>query len=58
MVQKFGNTKTTMSAVGLGSHEGKYTPNSSVPDVAQRYLKSQYLSTIVPGERLIRCVYL
>ncbi|XP_029055818.1 protein salvador homolog 1 isoform X2 [Osmia lignaria lignaria] len=37
MVQKFGNTKTTMSAVGLGSHEGKYTPNSSVPDLAQRY---------------------
>lgn len=37
MVQKFGNTKTTMSAVGLGSHEGKYTPNSSVPDIAQRF---------------------
>ncbi|XP_047356749.1 scaffold protein salvador-like isoform X4 [Vespa velutina] len=37
IVQKFGNTKTTMSAVGLGSHEGKYTPNSSVPDLAQRF---------------------
>ncbi|XP_011152350.1 protein salvador homolog 1 isoform X1 [Harpegnathos saltator] len=37
MVQKFGNTKTTPSAVGLGSHEGKYTPNSSVPDLAQRF---------------------
>ncbi|XP_076283407.1 protein salvador homolog 1 isoform X4 [Lasioglossum baleicum] len=37
MIQKFGNTKTTMSAVGLGSHEGKYTPNSSVPDLAQRF---------------------
>ncbi|XP_033217300.1 protein salvador homolog 1 isoform X2 [Belonocnema kinseyi] len=37
MVQKFGNTKTTESAVGLGSHEGKYTPNSSVPDLAQRF---------------------
>ncbi|XP_011684703.1 PREDICTED: protein salvador homolog 1 isoform X2 [Wasmannia auropunctata] len=37
MVQKFGNTKTTNSAVGLGSHEGKYTPNSSVPDLAQRF---------------------
>ncbi|XP_070166846.1 uncharacterized protein [Polyergus mexicanus] len=36
-VQKFGNTKTTTSAVGLGSHEGKYTPNSSVPDLAQRF---------------------
>jgi scaffold protein salvador len=37
MVQKFGNNKSTLSAVGLGSHEGKYTPNSSVPDLAQRY---------------------
>ncbi|KAL6446852.1 hypothetical protein ACFW04_001344 [Cataglyphis niger] len=37
MVQKFGNTKTTTSAVGLGSHEGKYTPNSSVPDLAHRF---------------------
>ncbi|XP_043503559.1 scaffold protein salvador-like [Polistes fuscatus] len=37
IVQKFGNTKTTMSAVGLGSHEGKYTPNSSIPDLAQRF---------------------
>ncbi|XP_001602119.1 protein salvador homolog 1 isoform X1 [Nasonia vitripennis] len=37
MVQKFGNTKSTLSAVGLGSHEGKYTPNSSVPDLAQRF---------------------
>ena len=37
MVQKFGNTKSTLSAVGLGNHEGKYTPNSSVPDLAQRY---------------------
>ncbi|XP_025074552.1 protein salvador homolog 1 isoform X3 [Pogonomyrmex barbatus] len=37
MVQKFGNTKTTNSAVGLGNHEGKYTPNNSVPDLAQRF---------------------
>ncbi|XP_029177812.1 scaffold protein salvador-like isoform X1 [Nylanderia fulva] len=37
MVQKFGNIKTTTSAVGLGSHEGKYTPNSSVPDLVQRF---------------------
>ncbi|KAL0103696.1 hypothetical protein PUN28_017748 [Cardiocondyla obscurior] len=37
MVQKFGNLKTTTSAVGLGSHEGKYTPNSSIPDLAQRF---------------------
>lgn len=45
MVQKFGNTKTTMSAVGLGSHEGKYTPNSSVPDLAQRFTSL----TVTPG---------
>lgn len=37
MVQKFGNIKTITSAVGLGSHEGKYTPNTSVPDLAQRF---------------------
>jgi len=43
MVQKFGNTKTTTSAVGLGSHEGKYTPNSSVPDLAQRLIINNYL---------------
>ncbi|KAL7301439.1 scaffold protein salvador [Trichogramma pretiosum] len=36
-VQKFGNTKPSLSAVGLGSHEGKYTPNNSVPDLAARY---------------------
>lgn len=37
-VQKFGNQKTTISDVGLGAHEGKYTPSSSVPDLATRYL--------------------
>lgn len=36
-VQKFGNQKTTISDVGLGAHEGKYTPSSSVPDLATRY---------------------
>ncbi|XP_072744522.1 protein salvador homolog 1 isoform X2 [Anoplolepis gracilipes] len=36
-VQMFGNTKTIPSAVGLGNHEGKYTPNSSIPDLAQRF---------------------
>lgn len=37
-VQKFGNQKTTISDVGLGAHEGKYTPSSSVPDLATRLL--------------------
>lgn len=36
-VQKFGNQKTMVSDVGLGAHEGKYTPNSSVPDIATRW---------------------
>lgn len=35
IVQKFGNTRMTPST--LGGHEGKYTPNSSVPDLAQRF---------------------
>lgn len=35
-VQKFGNQKPTTSAVGLGAHEGKYTPSASVPDLATR----------------------
>ncbi|XP_065168737.1 protein salvador homolog 1 [Atheta coriaria] len=30
-VQKFGNQKTTISDVGLGAHEGKYTP--SIPSL-------------------------
>lgn len=38
-VQKFGNQKTTISDVGLGAHEGKYTPSSSVPDLATRCIK-------------------
>lgn len=36
-VQKFGNQKTTISDVGLGAHEGKYTPSPSVPDLATRF---------------------
>ncbi|XP_018327993.1 protein salvador homolog 1 [Agrilus planipennis] len=36
-IQKFGNQKTTVSDVGLGAHEGKYTPSSSVPDLATRF---------------------
>lgn len=35
-VQKFGNQKATISDVGLGAHEGKYTPSASVPDLATR----------------------
>lgn len=35
-VQKFGNQKTLISDVGLGAHEGKYTPSASVPDLATR----------------------
>ncbi|CAG9861929.1 unnamed protein product [Phyllotreta striolata] len=36
-VQKFGNQKTPISDVGLGAHEGKYTPSASVPDLATRF---------------------
>ncbi|KAF5305737.1 hypothetical protein FQR65_LT07633 [Abscondita terminalis] len=36
-IQKFGNQKPTISDVGLGAHEGKYTPSSSVPDLATRF---------------------
>lgn len=36
-IQKFGNQKTTVSEVGLGAHEGKYTPSASVPDLATRF---------------------
>ncbi|KAH1007850.1 hypothetical protein HUJ04_005033 [Dendroctonus ponderosae] len=36
-VQKFGNQKTTISDVGLGAHEGKYTPSASVPDLATKF---------------------
>ncbi|XP_046402091.1 E3 ubiquitin-protein ligase RSP5 isoform X2 [Ischnura elegans] len=35
IVQKFGNNRGTPST--LGGHEGKYTPSSSVPDLAQRF---------------------
>jgi len=41
IVQKFGNTRMTPST--LGGHEGKYTPNSSVPDLAQRYIKNTFM---------------
>ncbi|XP_066146914.1 protein salvador homolog 1 [Euwallacea fornicatus] len=36
-VQKFGNQKATISDVGLGAHEGKYTPSASVPDLATHF---------------------
>nr|CAD7264501.1 unnamed protein product [Timema shepardi] len=35
IVQKFGNSRTSTPSA-LGGHEGKYTPSSSVPDLAQR----------------------
>jgi len=41
IVQKFGNTRMTPST--LGGHEGKYTPSSSVPDLAQRYVKNTFM---------------
>ncbi|KAL3287124.1 hypothetical protein HHI36_001605 [Cryptolaemus montrouzieri] len=36
-IQKFGNQKTTISELGLGAHEGKYTPSASVPNLATRF---------------------
>lgn len=36
-IQKFGNLKTMISEVGLGSHEGKYTPSSSVSNLSSRF---------------------
>ncbi|GLV40182.1 salvador [Carabus blaptoides fortunei] len=35
--QKFGNLKTMINEVGLGSHEGKYTPSSSVSNLTTRF---------------------
>lgn len=34
-IQKFGNLKTMFNEVGLGSHEGKYTPSSSVSNLSR-----------------------
>lgn len=36
IVQKFGNRMTPSPSASLG-HEGKYTPSSSVPDLAHRF---------------------
>lgn len=36
-IQKFGNQKTTVGDIGLGAHEGKYTPSVSVPNLATRF---------------------
>ncbi|XP_058454632.1 protein salvador homolog 1 [Malaya genurostris] len=36
-VQKFGNVKVTASMGGLG-HEGKYTPSSKIPNLAQKFV--------------------
>ncbi|XP_018908910.1 protein salvador homolog 1 [Bemisia tabaci] len=57
LVQKFGNSRATPSPTLLG-HEGKYTPSTSVPDLAQRFtslnvnadhLRLPPQSVIVPG---------
>lgn len=37
IVQKFGNRMTPSPSASLG-HEGKYTPSSSVPDLAHRFV--------------------
>lgn len=36
-VQKFGNAKVTATMGGLG-HEGKYTPSSKIPNLAQKFV--------------------
>lgn len=38
MLQKFGNVKNTVSEVGLGAHEGKYTPSISASNLATRFV--------------------
>lgn len=43
--QKFGNLRTVASEIGLGSHEGKYTPSSSVPNLATRSVILSNLKT-------------
>ncbi|XP_026478475.1 scaffold protein salvador [Ctenocephalides felis] len=35
--QKFGNSKVSVGNALLGGHEGKYTPSSTVPNIAQRF---------------------
>ncbi len=44
--------KTTNSAVGLGSHEGKYTPNNSVPDLSQRLIVNFTFNMILHNDTL------
>nr|CAG6407543.1 Salvador [Euborellia annulipes]CAG6407547.1 Salvador [Euborellia annulipes] len=45
--QKFGNVRVPPSR--LGGHEGKYTPSSSVPDLAHRFASLSVNSTEIPG---------
>lgn len=47
-VQKFGNVKNTPSPSILIGHEGKYTPSSSVPDLAQKFANANLWSS-TPG---------
>ncbi|XP_015364522.1 PREDICTED: scaffold protein salvador isoform X1 [Diuraphis noxia] len=42
--QKFGNVKNTPSPSMLIGHEGKYTPSSSVPDLAQKFANANLWS--------------
>lgn len=44
-VQKFGNVKSTPSPSMLIGHEGKYTPSSSVPDLAQKFANANLWSS-------------
>ncbi|XP_075223316.1 scaffold protein salvador isoform X2 [Lycorma delicatula] len=37
ITQKFGNSRVSPSPTTLVGHEGKYTPSSSVPDLAHRF---------------------
>ncbi|KAK9884000.1 hypothetical protein WA026_004935 [Henosepilachna vigintioctopunctata] len=44
-IQKFGNQRTMISEVGLGAHEGKYTPSESVPNLATRFANLSLTNT-------------
>ncbi|XP_050545429.1 scaffold protein salvador isoform X2 [Daktulosphaira vitifoliae] len=46
--QKFGNLKNSPSPSMLLGHEGKYTPSSSVPDLAQKFANANLWSS-TPG---------
>uniref|UniRef100_A0A1B6CH55 WW domain-containing protein n=1 Tax=Clastoptera arizonana TaxID=38151 RepID=A0A1B6CH55_9HEMI len=48
ITQKFGNSRAPSSHSALG-HEGKYTPSSSVPDLAQRFASLSVTSSSEPN---------